>query len=229
MLGIGGTDYYLHGNLEYTKQLIAYIFPGEEKLVSYDSLEEIPPYDGNPYVVLHDNIPSFTEEELSREPYEFYSELDSLGRCGVTEAMVSKELMPTEPRGEIGMIRPSGWHTAKYDIIDDKFLFNRCHLIAFELTGENDNERNLITGTRYMNFNGMLPWENKVAQYVRWNRDQVLYRVTPIFAGNELVARGVQIEAQSVKTKEIQFNIFVYNVQPDIVIDYRTGSSWIKG
>lgn len=224
----GGLDYYQNGNLEKTYQFLESILIHREYEESYPSLDSIPEYSGTPYVVINENIPEFTKEELEQSPFEFYSELDVLGRCGMTEAMLSRDLMPLEPRGEIGMIRPSGWHTAKYDIIEDRYLYNRCHLIAFELTGENANERNLITGTRYMNINGMLPWENQVAQYLRWNNDQVLYRVTPVFKGREAVARGVHMEARSVKTKEICFNIFVYNVQPGIKIDYSDGSSWLE-
>ncbi len=159
--------------------------------------------------------------------FERYSPLDSLGRCGVAFACIGTDIMPTEKRGEIGMIKPSGWHTVKYDCIADKYLYNRCHLIAYELSGENANTQNLITGTRYMNMSGMLPFENKVADYVEWSKNHVLYRVTPIFEGNNLVATGVLMEAYSVEDggKGICFNVFCYNNQPHIQINYADGSS----
>jgi DNA-entry nuclease len=188
---------------------------------------DVPQYDGKPYVVLNNNIPTFDKED-GYKVFEDYSELDSLGRCGVAFANVGKELMPTEERGKIGMIKPSGWHTARYDdIIKDKYLYNRCHLIAFMLAGENANNKNLITGTRYLNIEGMLPFEDKVKKYIDKTGNHVLYRVTPVFVGNELVARGVQMEAQSVEDKGegIKYNVFCYNVQPGIEIDYATGES----
>lgn len=222
--GYGGMDYYMNGNLDRTFQL----FTGSsgEETESYPSLDPLPEYDGSPYVIINNNIPEFEPSELYYDSFEYYSDLDALGRCGMVQAMLSRDLMPTEPRGEIGMIKPSGWHTVKYNLIEDRYLYNRCHLIAFELTGENDNERNLITGTRYMNVSGMLPWENRIAQYIRRTNDKVLYRVTPVFKGKELVARGVHMEARSIGSKEIQFNIYVFNVQPGINIDYSDGSSW---
>ena len=192
------------------------------------SLEDIPEYSGDPFVVLNGNWPDFDVEDLTTEPFEYYSELDGLGRCGVAYANVCLEIMPTEPRGEIGQVRPSGWQTVKYDCVDGKYLYNRCHLIGYQLAGENANRQNLITGTRYMNVTGMLPFENMVDGYVEETENHVLYRVTPIFEGTELVARGVQMEAFSVEDggEGICFHVFVYNVQPGITIDYATGDSW---
>lgn len=188
---------------------------------------DIPAYSGEAYVELDGNRPNFTQDELTTEAFENYSELDSLSRCGTAYANVCRELMPNAPRGEIGSVKPSGWVTAKYDIVDGKYLYNRCHLIGFQLAGENANEKNLITGTRYMNVTGMLPFENDVADYVDDTNHHVLYRVTPVFVGSELVARGVQMEAYSVEDNGagICFNVFVYNVQPGIEIDYATGES----
>ncbi len=191
------------------------------------SIEEIPEYTGEPYVVIGDNEPDFTEEELQSDAYEFYSELDEDGKCGVAQANINKELMPTEDRENIGQVRPSGWKTVKYDNVEGKYLYNRCHLIGFQLTGENANEKNLITGTRYMNTEGMLPFENMVADYIKETGNHVMYRVTPIFDGSNLVASGVQMEARSIEDDGdgIQFNVYVYNVQPGIEIDYSTGES----
>ena len=195
------------------------------------SLEDIPAFSGEPYVVLEDNQPDFDRENLPTESYEVYSPLDALGRCGVAEANVGIDLMPTEERGEIGQVKPSGWQTVKYDIVDGKYLYNRCHLIGYQLTGENANEENLITGTRSMNVDGMLPFENEVADYVQETGNHVLYRVTPIFSGTELVARGVQMEALSVEDggEGVCFNVYVYNCQSGITIDYATGDSWLTG
>ena len=197
---------------------------------SFD-LEDIPEFSGEPYVVLEDNRPNFPEEEWSAEPFEEYSPLDSLGRCGPAYACVGLETMPTEERGSIGQVKPSGWQTAKYDNMDGKYLYNRCHLLGFQLTGENANEENLITGTRYMNVDGMLPFENLVADYVKETDNHVLYRVTPVFEGQNLVASGVQMEAWSVEDEGEgdYFNVYVYNVQPGITIDYATGESWQEG
>ena len=194
------------------------------------SLEEIPAYSGEPYVVLNNNVPEFTDRDLVTDSYESYSELDALNRCGVVMACVGQDIMPTEERGSIGQVKPTGWQTVKYDCVDGKYLYNRCHLIGFQLTGENANERNLITGTRYLNVEGMLPFENMVADYVTETRNHVLYRVTPIFVGNNLVASGVQMEAQSVEDEGegIQFNVYCYNVQPGVEIDYTTGDSWLS-
>jgi len=193
--------------------------------------EAIPSYAGNPYVKVNGNRPFFTKDDLTTEAFEYYSELDYLGRCGSAYANVCKELMPTEERGQIGAVKPSGWHTVKYpDLIEVLFLYNRCHLIGYQLTGENDNVKNLITGTRYMNVEGMLPFENKVADYVRRTDNHVLYRVTPLFEGNDLLAVGVLMEAYSVEDsgRGLSFCVFVYNVQPGIEIDYSTGESWVK-
>ena len=190
------------------------------------NIEDVPKYRGIPYVEINDNKPSFSDKDKDR--VEEYSKLDKLGRCGPAFANVGKELMPTSPRESIRDVRPSGWHTVKYDgIIEDRYLYNRCHLIAFMLAGENANERNLITGTRYFNVEGMLPFEIQVADYVKSTGNHVLYRVRPIFKGNDLVARGVQMEAQSVEDggEGISFNVYCYNVQPDIRINYKDGSS----
>ena len=189
-------------------------------------IKDVPKYRGIPYVEINDNKPSFSDKDKDR--VEEYSKLDKLGRCGPAFANVGKELMPTGPRESIRDVRPSGWHTVKYDdILEDRYLYNRCHLIAFMLAGENANERNLITGTRYFNVEGMLPFEIQVADYVKSTGNHVLYRVRPIFKGNDLVARGVQMEAQSVEDggEGISFNVYCYNVQPDIRINYKDGSS----
>lgn len=190
------------------------------------NIKDVPKYSGIPYVEINNNEPSFLEDDVDR--VEEYSELDKLGRCGPAFANVGKEIMPTSPRESIRDIRPSGWHTVKYDdIIEDRYLYNRCHLIAFMLAGENANERNLITGTRYFNVEGMLPFENQVADYVKSTGNHVLYRVRPIFKRDDLVARGVQMEAKSVEDggKGVSFNIYCYNVQPGIRINYKDGSS----
>ena len=193
------------------------------------SMENIPPYDGTPYVVLNDNQPPFTAEDMTDVSYEFYSDLDELGRCGVTEACIGRDLMPTEKRGDISSVKPTGWVQNQYDFVDGKSLWNRCHLIGFQLAGENANECNLITGTRYLNVEGMLPFENLVADYVKETDNHVLYRVTPAFQGTELVARGVQMEAYSVEDSGdgVCFNVFCYNVQPGVEIDYATGDNWL--
>lgn len=195
------------------------------------SLEDVPEFSGEPYVVLEDNEPDFDRDNLPTTSYETYSPLDLLGRCGPAEANVGTDLMPTEERGEIGQVQPSGWQTVKYDIVDGQYLYNRCHLIGYQLTGENANEKNLITGTRYMNVEGMLPFEDQVADYVQETGNHVLYRVTPIFSGTELVARGVQMEALSVEDggAGVCFNVYVYNCQSGITIDYATGDSWLTG
>lgn len=189
--------------------------------------ERIPAYDGGAYVVINGGVPFFTADELARGVFEEYSELDALGRCGAAFANICPELMPTEERGTIGKIRPTGWHTVKYDVIADKYLYNRCHLIGYQLAGENANEKNLITGTRYLNMEGMLAWENLVADYVKETGNHVLYRVTPYFEGDNLVAKGVLMEGYSVEDNGagVCFNVFCYNVQPGIVIDYATGES----
>lgn len=201
---------------------------GTEKTesVSY-SIGDIPEYSGEPYVILNDNEPDFQEEDMTEESFESYSELDTLGRCGVAYANIGQDLMPTEERGPIGHIKPSGWHTVKYDVVDGKYLYNRCHLIGYQLTAENSNKQNLITGTRYLNVEGMLPFENMVADYIEETDNHVLYRVTPVFEGNDLLAKGVEMEGWSVEDdgEGICFCVFVYNVQPGITIDYATGES----
>ena len=192
------------------------------------NLDDIPEFDGKtPYVIINNNDPNFPEEDFNSNSFEKYSELDSLGRCGVAYANVSKETMPTEARGEISKVKPTGWHTVKYDCVEGKYLYNRCHLIGYQLTAENANIQNLITGTRYLNVDGMLPFENQVAEYVKQENGHVLYRVTPIFEKNNLVANGVQMEAESVEDKgeKVKFNVYAYNVQPNIKIDYSTGNS----
>jgi DNA-entry nuclease len=195
------------------------------------SLSDIPAYSGEPYVVLNNNIPGFQESEFTTASFETYSDLDALGRCGVAYANIGQDLMPTEERGSIGQVRPSGWHTVKYDCVDGKYLYNRCHLIGYQLTAENANTKNLITGTRYLNTEGMLPFENMVADYIKETGNHVLYRVTPIFEGDNLVASGVQMEAESVEDRGegILFNIYCYNVQPGVTIDYSTGDSQLSG
>lgn len=199
----------------------------QESTVSVSAVEEVPEYTGEPYVEINDGQPDFTEEELTAEAYEDYGELDSLGRCQTVEACVGQETMPDEERGQIGQIKPTGWHTVKYAGVDGNYLYNRCHLIGYQLTAENANPENLITGTRYMNTEGMLPFENMVADYVKGTGNHVMYRVTPIFEGDNLVASGVQMEAESVEDEGegICYNVYVYNVQPDIEIDYATGES----
>lgn len=195
-----------------------------DREASYN-LESIPEYTGDPYVVINENVPFFTESNFTEEAFETYSDLDELGRCGAAFANVGKETMPTEERGQIGMIKPSGWQTVKYDCVDGKYLYNRCHLIGYQLSAENANEKNLITGTRYLNVSGMLPFENKVADYIKNTGNHVLYRITPIYQGKNLVASGVLMEAQSVEDDTIRFCVYCYNVQPGIQIDYATGKS----
>lgn len=193
--------------------------------------EEVPAYSGEPYIPLNNNKPNFEKEDFTEESFETYSQLDSLGRCGTAFANIGEDLMPTEKRGSIGQIKPSGWKTVKYDFVDGKYLYNRCHLIGYQLTAENANERNLITGTRYMNAEGMLPFENMVADYIKETGGHVLYRVTPVFEGDNLVASGVQMEAESVEDEgeSISFNVYVYNNQEGIDIDYATGESSLTG
>lgn len=193
------------------------------------SLDQIPEFSGTPYVQVEGNVPEFSDSELGTQGWESYSELDMLGRCGPAFAVVGLETMPTEERGSIGQVKPTGWQMAKYDCVEGKYLYNRCHLIGYQLTAENANAQNLITGTRYMNVDGMLPFENEVADYVTDTGNHVAYRVTPVFQDSELVARGVQMEAQSVEDdgEGICFNVYVYNNQPGVVIDYATGESWL--
>lgn len=198
---------------------------------SYVSLDAIPAYDGKAYVAVNNNEPFFMDSDMTTTAFENYSDLDSLGRCGVAYANICKEIMPTEKRGKIGMIKPSGWHTVKYDVIKDRYLYNRCHLIGYQLAGENANPKNLITGTRYLNVEGMLPFENLVADYVNNTGNHVLYRVTPMFSDSNLVANGVLIEAKSVEDNGggILFNVYCYNVQPGVGINYENGDSWLDG
>ncbi len=191
-------------------------------------LADVPDYSGEPSVQVLGNEPQFTDADVARGSFEEYSGLDALSRCGTAFALVGTETMPTEERGSIGMVKPSGWHTVRYDgLVDGNYLYNRCHLIAYQLAGENANERNLITGTRYLNIEGMLPYENEVADYVEATGNHVLYRVTPVFEGEDLVASGVQMEAWSVEDggEGVSFDVYCYNVQPGVEIDYATGDS----
>lgn len=194
-----------------------------------EDVRSVPSFSGAPYVVIANGKPAFSQEDLVTVSYEYYSEQDMLGRCGYAMACIGVDIMPAEERGSIGQVRPSGWQTVKYDSVDGKYLYNRCHLIGYQLTGENANVRNLITGTRYMNTEGMLPFENQVAEYVRSTGNHVLYRVTPVYDGSNLLARGVQMEAYSVEDSGagVCFNVYVYNEQPGIVIDHADGASWL--
>lgn len=204
--------------------------PSASQSAGLISIDNIPEYSGDAYVEVEDNQPSFSKADMTAASFESYSELDEYGRCGIAYAKVSMDLMPTKERGSIGQVKPSGWQTVKYDIVDGKYLYNRCHLIGYQLTGENANEENLITGTRYLNIEGMLPFENMVADYIKETNNHVLYRVTPIFEGEDLVASGVQIEGYSVEDKGegICFNVYAYNVQPGITIDYFNGESYLN-
>ena len=196
----------------------------------YKDVEDVPEYSGEPYVEINGSQPEFEEYEVTTVPFEEYSELDELGRCGEAEACVGEEIMPTEERESISGVTPTGWENEQYEIVDGGYVYNRCHLIGFQLTGENANEENLITGTRYMNTEGMLPFENQVAEYVHETENHVMYRVTPVFEGDNLVASGVQMEAMSVEDdgEGVCFNVYVYNVQPEITIDYSTGANWVS-
>ncbi len=191
------------------------------------SLADLEPYTDQAYVAVNDNQPYFSEYDLTGQSFEYYSELDELGRCGTACARIGVDLMPTEKRESISQVKPTGWQNEAYDQVDGKYLYNRCHLIGFQLSGENANEKNLITGTRYLNVDGMLPFENMIADYVKETENHVMYRVTPVFEGDNLVASGVLLEAQSVEDQgaDIQFCVYVYNVQPGITIDYATGAS----
>ncbi len=201
-------------------------------LSAADLLAAVPEYSGKASVEVNGNVPGFTADEIAvaqaRGSYDQFSELDSLGRCGVAEANVGRDIMPTEKRGRISSVKPTGWHSVKYDGIDGGSLYNRCHLVAHQLTGQNANWKNLITGTRYLNIEGMLPYEEEAGDYVRATGNHVLYRVTPVFQGDELVARGVHMEAYSIEDDGagVSFNVYCYNVQPGIGIDYATGDSW---
>ena len=184
-------------------------------------------YSENAYTAVNDNLPYFMIPEGEIKSFEFYSDLDYLGRCGVTYACIGKDIMPTEERGSIGQVKPTGWETIKYEVVDGNYLYNRCHLIGYQLTAENANTSNLITGTRYLNVEGMLPFGNMVADYITETENHVMYRVTPIFEGNNLLASGVLMEGYSIEDEGegICFNVFCYNVQPGIAIDYATGAS----
>ena len=191
----------------------------------YIDLDVIPVWDGEPWLIVDDNTPGFTEDDLSRRPFAHYSSLDLLGRCGSAYACVSVSTLADEERDPISHITPTGFVNREYDFIDGDYLYNRCHLLGFQLTESPANERNLVTGTRYMNIQGMLPYENRVAQHVRENRHHVLYRVTPRFRALELVCRGIQMEAYCVdcgNEDPFMFHVFCYNVQPGVLIDYRT-------
>jgi len=207
--------------------LIAILEETEESPEELISLENIPEFTDQAYIPINNNVPFFDVTELTTESFEYYTELDELGRCGMTIACIGVDIMPTDDRGEIGSVKPTGWQSVKYDIVDGKYLYNRCHLIGFQLTGENANKQNLITGTRYMNTEGMLPFENMVADFVKETGYHVLYRVTPIYQGNDLVASGVQMEAWSVEDQGegICYHVYVYNVQPGVIIDYATGEN----
>jgi DNA-entry nuclease len=196
-----------------------------------DSVQNVPEFSGEPFVVIADNEPEFFAEDLTEESYEYFSPLDNLGRCGYAMACVGQDLMPTEDRESISKVKPSGWVQNQYDFVDGKSLYNRCHLIGFQLTGENANELNLITGTRYCNVEGMLPFENMIADYVKETGNHVLYRVTPVYDGNNLVARGIQMEALSIEDggAGVCFHVYVYNNQPGVTIDYATGDNWADG
>ncbi len=208
--------------------LLSWYLTRQEAPEYSESVQNVPEFSGKPYVVIAGNRPEFTSSDMTTESYEYYSPLDSLGRCGYAMACIGYDLMPTEDRESISHIKPTGWHQEQYDFVDGKNLYNRCHLIGFQLTGENDNERNLITGTRFCNWDGMVPFENMIADYVKETKNHVLYRVTPVFDGNNLVARGVQLEAWSVEDdgESICFHVYVYNSQPGVMIDYATGENW---
>lgn len=197
------------------------------------SVNNIPEYSGEDFVALNNNVPNFDEKDKTTTSFETYSPLDSLGRCGEAYANIGRDLMPTQKRGDISSVKPSGWLNKKYDtsLVDGGYIYNRCHLIGHQLAGEDANERNLITGTRYFNVDGMLPFENMIADYVKETNNHVLFRVTPVYDGDNLVAKGVQMEAYSVEDdgEGVMFNVFVYNVQPGIEIDYATGESWLSG
>lgn len=213
---------YLSDNILYNNENVSTV-------ANYNNIIEVPEYSNQVYVEINNNMPYFKEEDYTTEAFEKYSKLDKKGRCGVAYANICKEIMPPEndKRGDISSVKPTGWKQAKYK---GEYLYNRCHLIGYQLSDEDANELNLITGTRYFNVSGMLPFENKVANYIQASKENVhvLYRVTPIFKNENLLASGVEIEAYSVEDKgeSICFNVYVYNVQPGISIDYKTGESW---
>ena len=204
------------------------VTPPSADRVPYIDLDTIPVWDGEPCLIVDDNTPGFTQDDLTTAAFEQYSALDSLGRCGTAYACVSQALLADEDRGSLASITPTGWVNRAYDFIDGKYLYNRCHLLGFQLTGNDASKRNLITGTRYLNIQGMLPFENQVADHVKDNSHHVLYRVTPLFRENDLVCRGVQMEAYCVdcgNSDPFMFHVFCYNVQPGVLIDYETGES----
>ena len=225
----GQTDSGKDSNTQSGTKVAAEDHSAEEKgsdSESYVTVDDVPAYSGEPYVEVNDNQPEFTEEELTTVSYEDYSELDELGRCQSAEACIGQDLMPTETRESISSVKPTGWKNKSYDTVDGGYVYNRCHLIGFQLTGENANEENLITGTRYMNVEGMLPFEDEVAAYIKETDNHVMYRVTPVFEGDDLIASGVQMQAESVEDDGAGISFNVYNVQPYVVIDYRTGENW---
>lgn len=227
----GQTDSGKDSNTQSGTKVAAEDHSAEEKGLdseSYVTVDDVPAYSGEPYVEVNDNQPEFTEEELTTVSYEDYSELDELGRCQTAEACIGQDLMPTEARESISNVKPTGWKNKSYDTVDGGYVYNRCHLIGYQLTGENANEENLITGTRYMNVEGMLPFEDEVAAYIKETDNHVMYRVTPVFERDDLIASGVQMQAESVEDDGagISFNVYVYNVQPYVVIDYKTGENW---
>lgn len=213
------------GNIGYPTETWAIAAPAvSDPAIDFSS---IPEFSDDPFVAINNNVPDFSDADLTTDAFETYSSLDSLGRCGVAYACIGFELMPTEERGSIGQVKPSGWHTVKYDCVDGKYLYNRCHLIGYQLTAENANTSNLITGTRYLNVEGMLPFENLVADYIKETGNHVMYRVTPVFVGDNLLASGVHLEAKSVEDDGdgVLFNVYCYNAQPGVNIDYATGDS----
>lgn len=216
-----------HSEMAEQKYTTASIKTEEKSARENFSRADVPEYTGEAYAVINNNVPFFDKSELTDRPFEMYSEFDGLGRCGTAYACIGRDIIPTEERGKIGSVRPTGWHTIKYDNVDGKYLYNRCHLIGYQLSEENANEQNLITGTRYLNTEGMLPFEDMTANYVKETGNHVMYRVTPMFDGNNLLANGVLMEGYSIEDsgEGICFCVFCYNVQPDIIIDYMDGSS----
>ena len=194
-------------------------------------MEMLPDYSGKPYATINRNKPFFKSYEIIDASFEFYGELDEFGRCDVAFSSRARDIMPTEKRGSISSVTPTGWINKSYDVVNGGYLYNRCHLIGYQLTGENANKRNLITGTRYLNTEGMLPFENEIADYIKETGGRVIYRSSPVFSGKNLVADGVLIEAYSVEDKgeSVSFCVYCYNVQPQITIDYTTGNSWLVG
>ena len=212
--------------------MLAVLLPGcQDNLLYSYTLDGVPDFSGEPYVILEDNQPDFNLSDGAKDAFEAYSDLDALGRCGPAYAKLGTELMPTEEREDIGQVKPSGWQSIRYGENEGTYLYNRCHLIGFQLSGENANEENLITGTRYLNVEGMLPFENMVADYIKETDHHVLYRVTPVFQGEELVARGVELEGWSLEDEGegICFHVYAYNNQPGMEIDYATGDAWPVG